>query len=69
MAHDPRAAEAARKYMQVLNEINALGMPGFAKLLDTADKDEMDDLLVASDVVLEAIARVKRDLAFNPAKG
>jgi hypothetical protein len=69
MAHDPRAAEAMRKYQLALNEVNALGAVGFARLLDTANTEEMDDLLVAADVILENIVRTKRDLAGGPSKG
>jgi len=58
--HDPRAGDVALKFVRVLNEIQGLGNAGFAKLLDTADKDEMDDLSIAADVLLEAIARTKK---------
>ena len=63
MAHDPRAALVARKYLLVLTEINTLGMPGFSLLLDSANSDEIDDLLEAAEVILENVARVKRHVA------
>ncbi len=63
MAHDPRAGQVARKYLQVLNEIQALGMPGFSVLLDSANAEEMGDLSEAADVILENVERVKRIVA------
>lgn len=63
MAHDPRAAEVATKYVTILNEIQTLGNRGFGILLDTADKDEIDDLSTAADVLLESIGRTKTLLA------
>lgn len=61
--HDPRAATAATKYLRVLNEIQGLGMGGFSTLLDTADAEEMSDLIEAADVILENVERVKRHIA------
>jgi hypothetical protein len=69
MAHDPRAAQVATNYIHVLREIQALGNEGFGVLLDTANQDEMDDLLIASQVLLEQIARVKSVLALNAQRG
>ena len=69
MAHDPRAAQVATKFVQVLNEIQALGNQGFALLLDTADKDEVDDLSTSADVLLDSIARVKHLLALRARSG
>lgn len=59
---DPRSGATLKKFIVVMNEIQALGMPGFAHLLDTADKDEMDDLDISANVLLEAIERTKRAL-------
>jgi hypothetical protein len=61
--HDPRAATVATKYLRVLNEIQALGMPGFSTLIDTASEDEISELLDAADVILENVERVKRHIA------
>lgn len=60
--NDPRAGETLKKYISIMNEIQALQMEGFGYLLDTADKDEMDDLVISADVLLESIARTKRAL-------
>ena len=60
--NDPRAGETLKKYLVIMNEIQALGMPGFGHLLDTADKDEMDDLEISANVLLESIDRTKRSL-------
>jgi hypothetical protein len=66
VAHDPRAAEAMRKFQSALKEVDSLGAVGFARLLDTASKEEMDDLLVSAEVILENILRMKRGLAGGP---
>jgi hypothetical protein len=60
MMHDVRAGEAFKKFQAVLTGVQALGPQRFAALLDTADKDEMDDLLIAADVLLDSIARAQK---------
>jgi hypothetical protein len=56
---DPRAAEAMRKYMAILNAISALGVHGFAQVLDTASPAEMTELISAADIVQRNLDRVR----------
>lgn len=66
---DPRGAEAMMKFRAALTEVQTLGERGFAYLLDMADKDEMDDLIIAAEVILDSVARTKAALAGQPKGG
>lgn len=62
MAYDPRAAEAAQKYLWIMNELQTLGPKGFAYLLDTASAEEMSMLLAGADTLIAHVQRVKAAL-------
>ena len=59
-AHDPRAAEVMTRYLAILNDIQALGVRGFAQLIDTALPGEVSDLLRAAEIVEGQIARYRK---------
>lgn len=57
--NDPRAAEAAHRYIRILNEFQSLGKGGFAVMLDTASPEEMSQLLAAAEVIQAQIDRTR----------
>jgi hypothetical protein len=58
--NDPRAAAAMTRYMAILNDIQALGVKGFARLLDNATGQEMSDMLAAALLIEEQLARYRK---------
>jgi hypothetical protein len=57
--HDPRAGEAAHRFVRILNELHALGQVGFATMLDSASPEEITRLLEAARVIQASIDRTK----------
>lgn len=57
--HDPRAGDAAKAYVRILNEIDTMGQRGFALMLDTADELELTRLLNAARIIQASIDRTK----------
>ncbi len=55
-----RPALAMTKSMHVLNEINAMGVVGYARLIDTASPEELTQILAALDLLQAQVERVKR---------
>jgi len=58
--NDPRAAEAMRRYLAILNDIQRLGIEGFARLLDSASPAEMTAILKAAEIVEKQLDRYTR---------
>ncbi len=42
---DPRSGDIFRRYVALLQDINALGVMGFATMLDNVESEEMTNLL------------------------
>ena len=58
MAHDARAANVAQRYIAILNAIQKLQGPGFAKMLDTASTEQMDDHAEAVEFLETELVRM-----------
>jgi hypothetical protein len=58
--NDPRAAEAMRRYLAILNDIQRLGVEGFARLLDSSSTPEMTSILQAAEIIEKQIDRYTR---------
>ncbi len=43
--NDPRSGDIFRRYVALLQDINALGVMGFATMLDNVESEEMTNLL------------------------
>jgi hypothetical protein len=56
---DPRAPQVMTKFVGILDQINKLGVHGFARVLDTASPEQMTELAQAADTVQRHIDRVK----------
>ena len=56
---DPRAQVVMTKFVTILDQINRLGVHGFARVLDTATPADMTELLSAADTMQRHIDRVK----------
>jgi hypothetical protein len=53
---ETKAQTTMRHYMALLNEVNSLGMVGFAQLVDTLPDGELDELLSAANLVRTKVA-------------
>jgi len=54
---DPRSPDVFRHYVQLLQDLNTLGMVGFAKMLDDTPPEEMTHLI---NIVMHLQAHVNR---------